>query len=65
MEEIVKLTDDPYLESIGWLNETIVSKARAIIGGGYRTTCYKAAELIAALGEIMESRRMVKGRQNL
>lgn len=39
-----------------WLEKEIDKRADAVVGGGHRKSYFKAARLIAALGELMESR---------
>ena len=40
-------------------------RAEAIAGGGYRKSYYKAAVLVTALGETMESNGKLNGRRAL
>lgn len=48
-----------------WLLEEIDKRTEAVVGGGYRKSYYKAAELIVLMGEIQEERGEVNGMQKL
>jgi hypothetical protein len=54
-KEKVPLTNEQYEKYIVWLKEEVDKRTEAVVGGGYRNSYYKAAVLITALGETMES----------
>ncbi len=41
-------------DCLNWLQREIDKRTAAVVGGGYRNSYHKAAELIVALGEILE-----------
>lgn len=49
-------------EYIEWVKQEVDKRAEAVVGGGYRESYYKAAILIATLGETLESNGMTSGR---
>lgn len=51
----IKITGEQYEEYITWLYSEVDKRTDAVVGGGYRNSYYKAALLISALGETMES----------
>ena len=56
------LTVEQRGEYIEWLKKEVDKRAEAVVGGGYRKSYYKVAELIATLGEALESTGMASGR---
>ncbi len=58
----INLTREQYEKYILWLKEEVDKRTEAVVGGGYRKSYYKAAILIAALGETLESDGMTNGR---
>ena len=61
----VPLKDEHYQKYRPWLEAEVNKRAEAIVGGGYRKSYYKAAVLITALGETMESNGKMNGRRAL
>ena len=58
----VVLTNVEYEKYIIWLKEEVDKRTNAVVGGGYRKSYYKAATLITALGETLESNGELNGR---
>ena len=56
------LTEAQYEKYVLWLKNEIDKRTEGIVGGGYRKSYYKAAVLIVAMGETLESNGMVNGR---
>ncbi len=56
------LTEVKYEKYMTWLKDEIDKRTEGIVGGGYRKSYYKAAVLVAALGETLESNGMINGR---
>lgn len=56
------LTEEQLEKYIEWLQKEIDKRVEAVVGGGYRKSYYKAAELIATLGETLQSSGMESGR---
>ncbi len=56
------LAEERREEYIEWLKQEVEKRAEAVVGGGYRKSYYKAAILIATLGETLESNGMTSGR---
>ncbi len=56
------LTEGQYEKYILWLKNEIDKRTEEVVGGGHRNSYYKAAVLVAALGEILESNGMINGR---
>lgn len=48
-----------------WLEKEVDKRAEAVVGGGHRKSYYKAAILIVALGETLESNGKFHGRMAL
>lgn len=42
-------------ELLGWLENHLIKRAEAVVGGGYRHSYYKVAELVVFYGEMLES----------
>ena len=61
-KEKVALTAEHYKKYSSWLEEEVDKRTEAVVGGGYRKSYYKAAVLITALGEILESNGKLNGR---
>ena len=61
-KEKVLLTNEQYEKYIAWLKKEVDKRTEAVVGGGYRNSYYKAAVLITALGETMESNGELHGR---
>jgi hypothetical protein len=38
-----------------WIEEEVDKRVEAVVGGGYRKSYYKGAELIVYLGQVLES----------
>jgi hypothetical protein len=51
----IKITSEQYEKYITWLHSEVDKRTDAVVGGGFRGSYYKAAVLISALGETMES----------
>ena len=64
-KEKVVLTNRQYEKYISWLKEEVDKRTDAVVGGGFRHSYYKAAILIAAFGEVLESNGMLHGRMVL
>lgn len=64
-KEKVNLTKEQYEKYISWLKEEVDNRTEAVVGGGYRNSYYKAAVLIATLGETLESNGMINGKIDL
>lgn len=64
-KEKVAITDEQYEKYIAWLQKEIDKRTEAVVGGGYRNSYYKPAELIAALGEALESNGALNGKTKL
>ena len=56
------LTEEQYEKYISWLENEIDKRTEGVVGGGYRNSYYKAAVLIASLGETLESNGIANGR---
>jgi len=56
------LTEGHYEKYMTWLKDEIDRRTEGVVGGGYRKSYYKAAVLVAALGETLESNGMINGR---
>lgn len=50
---------------VQWLRKEVDKRTESVVGGGYRKSYYKAAELIVVLGAILEERGEINGMQNL
>ncbi|WP_244269563.1 hypothetical protein [Natronincola ferrireducens] len=61
-KEKVVLRNEQYEKYIGWLKEEIDKRTEAVVGGNHRKSYYKAAALITALGETLESNGKLHGR---
>ncbi|MEA5024282.1 hypothetical protein SDC9_09393 [bioreactor metagenome] len=59
------LTDEEYERYIEWLKKEVDIRTEAVVGGGHRKSYYKAAALVAFLGETLESNGMANGRRIL
>jgi len=55
-KEKIKITSEQYEKYITWLHSEVDKRTDAVVGGGFRGSYYKAAVLITALGETMESK---------
>lgn len=51
----IKITSEQYEKYITWLQSEVDKKTNEVVGGGFRGSYYKAAALISALGETIES----------
>lgn len=51
----IEITSEQHEKYITWLQAEVDKRTEAVVGGGFRKSYYKAAELISALGETMES----------
>lgn len=51
----IKITSEQYEKYVTWLHSEVDKRTDAVVGGGFRGSYYKAATLISALGETMES----------
>lgn len=56
------LTEGQYEKYMTWLKDETDRRTEGVVGGGYRKSYYKAAVLVAALGETLESNGMINGR---
>jgi hypothetical protein len=56
------LTEEQYEKYISWLKDETDKRTEGVVGGCYRNSYYKAAVLIASLGETLESNGMTNGR---
>lgn len=54
-KEKVVLTNEQYEKYIAWLKDEVDKRTEAVVGEGHRNSYHKAATLIAALGETLES----------
>lgn len=52
----ISFTEEECGQMIAWLEEEVDMCTEALVGGGHRHSYYKAARLIAALGELKESK---------
>ncbi len=59
------ITSGQYEKYITWLNSEVDKRTDAVVGGGFRGSYYKAALLISALGETMESQGNVGAKINI
>lgn len=64
-KEKVVLTNEQYEKYAQWLEKEVDKRTEAVVGGGHRKSYYKAAILIAALGEALESNGKLHGRMAL
>jgi len=64
-KENVVLTSEQYEKYAEWLEKEVDKRTEAVVGGGHRKSYYKAAVLIAALGEALESNGKPHGRMAL
>lgn len=60
-----KIAEDHQQMILSWLQDEIDKRAEAVVGGGFRHSYYKAAELIVVLGSILEERGTPDGKMNL
>lgn len=61
----IKITSEQYEKYITWLHSEVDKRTDALVGGGFRGSYYKAALLITALGETMESQGNVGAKMNI
>ena len=61
-KEKVVLRNEQYEKYIAWLKEEIDKRTEVVVGGNHRKSYYKAAVLITALGETLESNGELHGR---
>lgn len=59
------MSEEEKEEYIKWLQKEIDNRTENVVGGGYRKSYYKAAELIVLLGAIYEERGEVNGMYHL
>ncbi|MCG5103206.1 hypothetical protein [Oceanobacillus alkalisoli] len=64
-KEKIDLSAEQYEKYIQWLTKIIERRTDAIVGGGYRKSYYKAAALIASLGETLESNGDLNARERI
>lgn len=57
------LREDQYEKYMSWLKDEIDKRTEGVVGGGYRKSYYKAAALVASLGEVLESNGVINGRK--
>ena len=50
---------------LGWVEELVKKRVGGIMEGNHRNYYYECAEYIAALGEVLESRGVLNGKQKL
>lgn len=61
----IKINSEEYEKYIIWLQSEVDKRTDAVVGGGFRGSYYKAALLISALGETMESQGDVGAKRDL
>ncbi len=61
----IKITSEQYEKYITWLQSEVDKRTDAVVGGGFRGSYYKAAMLISALGETMESQGNIGAKINI
>ena len=61
----IKITSEQYEKYITWLHSEVDKRTEAVVGGGFRGSYYKAAVLISALGETMESNGNIGAKINI
>jgi hypothetical protein len=54
-KEKISFTESEYDDISRWLNEMVQKRTEAVVGGTYRYSYHKAAKLIVAYGEMLES----------
>lgn len=59
------LSEEQYEKYMSWIKEEVDKRIDAVVGEGHRKSYYKAAALITALGEALESNGMIDGRTSL
>jgi hypothetical protein len=64
-KEKVVLTKEQYEKYIAWLKDEVDKRTEAVVGEGHRNSYHKAAALIAALGETLESNGELHGKRSL
>ncbi|RQD67627.1 MAG: hypothetical protein D5S00_10070 [Tindallia sp. MSAO_Bac2] len=64
-KEKMKLSNEQHEAYIAWLKGETDKRVEAVVGGKHRQSYYKAAALITALGEALESNGMLNGRKTL
>jgi len=64
-KEKVVFTNEQYEKYAQWLEKEVDRRTEAVVGGGHRKSYYKAAVLIAAFGEALESNGKLHGRMAL
>lgn len=60
-----KITREQYEKYITWLQSEVDKRTDAVVGGGFRASYYKAALLISALGETIESQGNINAKKNI
>ena len=61
----IKITSEQHEKYITWLYSEVDKRTEAVVGGGYRGSYYKAAVLISAFGETMESHGKLGEKENI
>lgn len=61
----ITVSDDTYAKFMPWIKEEVHYRTESIVDGGIRKSYYKAAELIVALGETMESRGIANAKARI
>jgi len=64
-KEKIVLTNEQFEKYVEWLEKVVDKRTEAVVGGGFRKSYYKAAVLISALGEALESNGKLHGRMAL
>lgn len=64
-KEKIDLSAEQYVKYIQWLSKVVDQRTEAVVGGGYRKSYYKAAALIASLGETLESNGDLNARERI
>ena len=59
----IVLTNEEYEKYFAWLKEEVDKRTETVVGGNFRHSYYKAAILITALGEALESNVKLNGRK--
>ncbi len=64
-KEKTALSKEQYEKYIAWLKKEVGERTEAIVGEGHRKSYYKAALLVTALGETLESNGQLCGRRDM
>ncbi|MEN8906227.1 MAG: hypothetical protein ABF289_09755 [Clostridiales bacterium] len=61
----MNITEDHYNKYVEWLKKEIDKRVEAVVGGTHRKSYHKAAAIITAFGEMLESNGVFNERKNL